>query len=605
MERIGVEPENVAQQESEIAREETRVVRRRPAGWALGLPFLALLVVVAAMRVGPAIEINIRREATTFARGAPDSALVKAGTRIVVAGRDVRIVSDDDLPAEVRDETSRRAASVPAVRSVTSETTGYVTLSPYAFRVKRSEAGIELSGGVPDAALRERLVAEASRFVPPEQVEDRLRLAAGAPDGFAAAASHLVATLGSIESAEGVLSGRRLTAVAAPRDTAAYNRVLAALRSPPHGYRASELDILPPRIAPFVWTARRDAGGLALGGAVPSEEKRGELLKLAEELLPDMPVRDAMQTARGLDRSIDFLATARSTLDILGRLTAGEAQIADRRFTLTGETMVRGGRTAIAARLKDTLPHALGAPLVELSLVPASPFLFSVRRHGGRVELSGYISDEKDRAAALTLAAARFPGERATERLVVVEGAPEGFPVVMRTMLETLSDFAEGEAALRDRSLLYTGRVLYGQLAARIRRTVPTQVPDGWQAKVELEPVRPPGALDAYLCGDLLGDAARRNPVRFEPGQAVPAANAGPALDVAGAIARRCGRVGIRIVHHLGGADPEAGKDLAADRARALATALAERGATARFTVEGTAAPDKTSERNEFRVAPL
>ena len=600
-----MEPENVTQQELETARAEPRPLRRRAAGWALGLPLLSLLIAVAAMRVGPAIDINIRSEATALARGTPDSPLVKAGTRIVVAGRDVRIVSDDDLPADLRDETRRRAVAVPAVRSVVSETTGYVTLSPYAFHVKRSEAGIELSGGVPDAALRERLVTEAARFVPPEQVEDRLRLAAGAPEGFAAAASHLLATLGPIESAEGSLSGRRFTAFASPRDTAAYNRVLAALRAPPSGYRSSDLQVLPPRIEPFVWTARRDAGGLALGGAVPSEEKRAELLKLAEELLPDVPVRDAMQTARGLDRSIDFLATARSAFDILERLTAGEAQIADRRFTLNGETVVKGGRAAIVARLKETLPHALGTPMVELSLVPASPFLFAVRRHGGRVELSGYISDEKDRATALSLAASRFPGERATERLVVVEGAPEGFPVVMRSMIETLSDFSEGEAALRDRSLLYTGRVLYGQLAARIRRTVPAQMPDGWQAKVELEPVRPPGALDAYLCGDLLGDAARRYPVRFEPGRAVPAANAGPALDVAAEIARRCGRVGIRILHHLGGSDPEAGKDLAADRARALATALAERGATARFTVEGIAGPDKVSERNEFRVAPL
>jgi OOP family OmpA-OmpF porin len=244
--------------------------------------------------------------------------------------------------------------------------------------------------------------------------------------------------------------------------------------------------------------------------------------------------------------------------------------------------------------------------MVSLEVVPASPFHFTARRVEGRIELLGYVSDERDRAVAASLAATRFPGERLVDRLLVAEGAPAGFGDAMRASLEILSDFAEGNAAIRDRELRYGGRVLYGQLAARIRRTAPKQVPEGWQASVELDPVPPPGALDSHLCADLLGDVARRNPVRFEPGKAAPAANAGPALEAAADVVRRCGRVGIRIVHHLGASgDQEAARDLAADRARALATALAERGATARFTVEGTTGPEKAEERIEFRIAPL
>ena len=584
------------------------IARRRPGGWALGLPMLALLAAVAAMRVSPAVEINIRREAVKLAQGEPDSPLVKAGTRVVVAGRDVRIVSDAELPDDLAEATRRRAAAIPAVRTVGREVTGYVALSPFPFRVKRGEAGIELSGGVPTAELRQRLVAQAGTFVAPDQVDDRLRLAAGAPAGFEATASHLLNAVGPVESAEASLADRRVRLSARPRDSVSYNALTAALRTLPPGYAADEVEIVPPRVSPFVWTARRDDGGLALGGAVPSEEKRAAIMRLAAEMLPDLPVRDAMQTARGLDRSIDFLEAARSAFDALGRLKAGEAQIVDRRFALTGETVAKGGAEAIDKRVRETLPTALGAPMVTVAVVPASPFLFAARRSGGRVELSGYLSDERDRATAAALGAARFPGERLVDRLIVVEGAPAGFPEVMRTALETLSDFAEGEASIRDRALHYSGRILYGQLAARVRRTAPKQVPDGWQAKVELEPVRPAGAIDAYLCSDLLSDAARRTPVRFPPGQAVLPPNAAPALDAAADIVRRCGRVGIRIVHHLTVAgDPEAARDLAVGRARALVAALSERGATARFSVDGVAAqaPGKEGERNEFLVAPL
>lgn len=603
-----MEPEQSRSDETEHAvPEQQRALPRRPAGWALGLPLLALLVAVAAMRISPAIEINIRREATKLAHGDSDEPLVKAGARVVVAGRDVRIVTDAEVPGEVRQEAERRARAVPGVRVAASEVTGYVALSPFAFRVKRTESGIELSGGVPTAELRAALVAQAARFVAEDQVDDGLRLAAGAPPGFAAAASHLLATLGPIESAEGTLSDRQVRASASPRDPSAYNAVMAAFRSLPAGYALGEVEILPPRISPFTWTVRRDDGGIALGGAVPSEEKRAALVRLAEEMLPDLPVRDVMQTARGLDRSVDILEAARSAFDGLARLKRGEAQIVERRFSLTGETVAKGGAQAIEKRLGETLPASLGTASVSVAVVPASPFVFSVRRAAGRVDLSGYVSDERDRSALAALAAARFPGERPVDRLIAVEGAPDGFGDVARTLLTTLSDFAEGEATIRDREVLYSGRVLYGQLAARIRRTAPTQVPAGWHARVELEPVRPPGALDAYLCADLLGDASRKNPVRFTPGQTSPAPQSGSALEAAADIARRCGRVGIRVVHHLGTTgDREVARELAAGRARALATALSERGATARFSVDGVAsAGEKDGERNEFQVAPL
>lgn len=577
----------------------------RPAGWALGLPVLALLVAVAAMRISPAIEINIRREAAKLVRGGEDVPLVAAGGRVAVAGRDVRIVTDAELSDEVRTEAERRVRAVPGVRMAGSEVTGYVALSPFAFRVKRTESGIELSGGVPTTEVRASLVARAGRFVPADLVEDRLRLAAGAPPGFAAAAAHLLETIAPIEAAEGTLTDRRVQANASPPDPAAYNALMAALRALPTGYVMGDLEILPPRITPFVWTASRHDDGIALGGAVPSEEQRAALVRLASEMLPDLPIRDSMQTARGLDRSVDLMATARSAFDSLTRLKRGEARLSERSFSLSGDTVAKGGGEAVAKQLRESLPGALGTPTVSVSVVPASPFLFSARRIGGRLELTGYLSDERDHAIATSLAASRFPGERVLDRLIVVEGAPDGFPDVLRTLLTTLSDFAEGEAAIRDRELVYSGRILYAQLAARVRRTAPTQVPAGWQARVDLAPVSPRGAIDAYLCGDLLSDASRRNPVRFTPGQTAPAPNATGAIEAAADIVRRCGHVGIRVVHHVGGEGGEAARELAAGRARALVTALSERGATARFSAEGVAsAADKGAERNEFHVAP-
>ena len=81
----------------------------------------------------------------------------------------------------------------------------------------------------------------------------------------------------------------------------------------------------------------------------------------------------------------------------------------------------------------------------------------------------------------------------------------------------------------------------------------------------------------------------------------------GPALEAAADIVRRCGRVGIRVVHHMGASgDAEAARELAVGRARALVTAFSERGAYGRFSVDGVTAPasEKDAERNEFQVTP-
>ena len=65
----------------------------------------------------------------------PNRPITKAGTRIVVAGRDVRIVTDAELAG--RPARRHRAAAPPPSRPfavVGSEVTGYVVLSPFPFR---------------------------------------------------------------------------------------------------------------------------------------------------------------------------------------------------------------------------------------------------------------------------------------------------------------------------------------------------------------------------------------------------------------------------------------------------------------------------------------
>lgn len=578
----------------------------RPAGWALGLPALALLCALAIMRQGPAIERDIRRATLHEPGSDATSPIARHRARAEVDGRDVTVVADLGMADELRSAVEA-IARIPGVRAVRTVTAAPVALDPFRLTITRGPRGFALVGGILSADDRAALVAAAAGFVGEDLVEDRLALATGAPPGFQAAARFAVALLGPLPSGEVELSGTVLDLRASAPDASRYEAALAALGRPPAGYRFGVQDLLPPTIDRFTWTAERGRSEVTLGGYVPSEALRAEILDTARAVLPGIPVRDQMQTARGLSRRVDLMATVRVALSGLAELQQGRVQLVDRRLDVRGETVARLESGGTAERLRSNLPAGTDLGTVEVAIVPASPFLFTAARTGGRVVLSGYVADGAERRSVAGQVAARFPGERLVDQLVIADGAPGGFPEVVRAALDTLGELAEGEAAIRDRSLRVTGRVLYGQLAARLRRSTPRAVPSDWTASIALEPAPPEGALDPILCGDLLGDAVRRSPLRF-PDERSAAVPTGPALDTVAGIVRRCGQAEIRIVHEITSREPsETARELAEQRAKAIVAALETRNVTARLSGDGTAlsrpdAPAPPTERTEFRV---
>ena len=61
-----------------------------------------------------------------------------------------------------------------------------------------------------------------------------------------------------------------------------------------------------------LWIAVVISVPAAILSALSAAARELNITPSAAEMLPDLPVRDAMQTARGLDRSVDFLETARA-----------------------------------------------------------------------------------------------------------------------------------------------------------------------------------------------------------------------------------------------------------------------------------------------------
>jgi outer membrane protein OmpA-like peptidoglycan-associated protein len=226
------------------------------------------------------------------------------------------------------------------------------------------------------------------------------------------------------------------------------------------------------------------------------------------------------------------------------------------------------------------------------------------------VILSGFTPGPAERDAIQGAATRRFPGEAIVlADLHIADGSPQGFPAAAALSLDALSELAEGEARITDTRLDLAGRALYAELAERTRQRVTKALPAGWTgaAEIRTQPYEKP--LEAALCGDLLADALRRDPVTFEPGAAEPSAKARPALGTLSDVLRRCGPARIRVVSHIDtSGDLGGARELARRRAAAVASAL--NAGAAQLVADGTSGrPAKENDPGEahrltFTVEP-
>ena len=555
-------------------------MRFRLDPWLWGCPVILAIWGYCAVFVGPRIEDGLRERVQRAEEGRPSSPLRGLGAHVEVAGRDVVIVADLGIPAAARLRAESEAAAIPGVRRVSTEVTAPIEMSPFPFVLTRRGSRLVVTGGIPSAALHAALLERIYARIPADNVDDRLRLGRGEPPGFDEAARFLLDAVLRLPDAEGTLTGRVFTFKGTAGGAQDYNAVAAVLASPPPGYAPGLLDLRPPRVSPFVWRAVKAPDSLTLEGNVPSERERHALIAAASAGGADAVV-DRMQTAGGLKQGLDFAALARASVDALRHVGSGRAGLSGTRFTFAGNVVAKDEFASLEGDLRRELPGGFDIGPITIGTEPVSPFVFTARRGGGRVTLRGYAPDAAQRTAILQGAKTLFIGEDVVDRLHEADGAPQGFQAVAGVALDTLADLAQGEARIDDRTLHLTGQSLYAELAQRLRTSVPASVPSGWTATVAIRTVPADPPLDAARCGDLLGDLAQRQPIRFDPGTKVPSAASAAAVEAARDVVRRCGAVEIEVAGRAGGQD---GLALAKARAEAVASALADGAVDARLS---------------------
>lgn len=538
--------------------------------------------------VEPTVEADLATRAATIARtsvGLDNQSWLS----VVVRGRDV-VAQGESPSAEARRQALDDLRQIAGLRRVEDRITVGAVQSALVWNATREADRIVTSGQIPTEIDRANLSERLQQAVPGLQLEDRAKPGSVGLAGFAEAASFGLTQLALLSRGSVALSDSTLSLRGEADSAEAYKAVLQAWKNPPAGFATVSLDLTPPAVRSYVWSAAREADRVVLSGHVPSEAARSAVLAAAQRADPGvLEVSDRMQAARGLGAGIDYQATTDFALQQLGQMRRGVVELSEGVLSARGEAADKDALAAVTSAMQASLPTGLTRGAIDLTAPVISPYTFSARRTPDSLILTGYFPDARTREEVTKLVRTRFFTERVVDQAHLADGAPPRYLGGVSLALEQLSLLAQGEASLRDTMLSLTGETLYAQAAERMRVDLPKGVPLGWSASTDIRVRGAEPLLDSKACGEEIAKRLARGQIEFEAASPEIAPSSFAVLDEVAGIAKRCPEALIEVAAHTDqGSAADPGRELSQLRAQAVLDYLAKAGVSAkRLTAVG------------------
>jgi hypothetical protein len=227
----------------------------------------------------------------------------------------------------------------------------------YVWSATRIESSIRLRGLVPTDEDRRTVLGMVKAHFPDLQVEDRLKVAQGAPpqDQWLGAVSFGLKQLSHLKRGSARLLGVALKVDGEARSGDDYVEVKKALAGPlPTGLTVAKENIRPPVADPFVFVADLGANALSLSGSVPSEDARKQVRELSRKLFRRPGLDDRLELASGAPKDWDEAVAA--ALRALSQLESGKIALSGLAVTIQGVAPDKGTAVAVSYQLRRDLP---------------------------------------------------------------------------------------------------------------------------------------------------------------------------------------------------------------------------------------------------------
>ena len=227
----------------------------------------------------------------------------------------------------------------------------------YVWSATLSDSDIRLRGLVPSEDVRSTVLGMVKASFPDLEVEDRMRVAAGAPavDQWLGAVSFGLQQLSHLKHGSVRLLGVGLRIDGEAGEAQDFAELQKSLGGAlPTGLNIIANNARPPRIEPFVFVASLGADTLALAGSVPSERMRKRLRDLSRQLFERPTLDDRLELASGAPKNWNDAVIA--LLKALSRLKSGKVSLTGLAVTIEGIAPDKGTAAAISSQLRHDLP---------------------------------------------------------------------------------------------------------------------------------------------------------------------------------------------------------------------------------------------------------
>jgi OOP family OmpA-OmpF porin len=450
-------------------------------------------------------------------------------------------------------------------RAALDQTRPVETVHPFALKMERKGLRVTLDGAIPPGGERDRLRKEL--IVQGLEIIDHSRYAEGAPAVFPELAGFAARRLAEMDPGVATLSDDALSLMGDALPEIDLEKLVAAAKSPPEGARIEKMEIYPPRVSPYGWSAARKGEMVALEGFVPSGEARAHVIEKAGGIAAGAAVSDAMRIGSGAP-SGDFLGAVDVALAELGKLASGKVALSDASLSVEG-----AGRTNVLAAMieedaKATLPRGFSLTKIEVADGVASPYVLAATLKDGTLTLTGYVPDA---AARDEIRAVAKKGAAVTDELKLAAGAPKDFARAVAAALPALERLSSGVLTLSDNGVTLKGEALFAGAAADIGPRLASALPQGFASAAQLTARDPGPPLDAAELQKAINDALAKTPLLFDGPDATLSDSATPALDALAALLPRGRGARFEIIGHVGGPGiEEVNRGLAKQRAQAV-----------------------------------
>ncbi len=457
-----------------------------------GLLTVALLSVLALWWKTDSIEQELHARAT--------SALSEQGqswAKVEMDGRDATLTGS--APGEDSQEIAEFLTDEAYdVRVVDNQTGLIVAQSPYVLSAKRSGGSLELTGFVPDADIRAKIVASAKEALPSLNIMDKMTLARGAPAGLAAIAGFGLSQLSGLTDGEMSLSDTNLSVKGSAANFSSYNSINTVLGgSLPAGATLAMNGVSAPAVSPYTWSADYNGEQVVLSGYVPSSEAAAANMANAKSALPLATLMDKQTIASGAPSG--FAAHSAFAISQLARFSNGKVGLNNTELSVSGVASNASGFTQAKAAVSGSLPN--GLTLAAEKIVPSTvtPYTWAATYNGKTTALSGYVPSAAVRAAIVANAKGNQANATIVDNMQIAAGAPVKFENAASFALAQLPRFVSGTVSLNDSRFsvagaansfdaygaakrAVSGSLPYGLSLASERITAPTASPYAWSA---------------------------------------------------------------------------------------------------------------------------